>query len=87
MDERKTYRPNPDQKSFTKFGKEDIENADDFGDIFDIAEEMGVDLTGLDELEDMKTRLLLFYRKAEGEPNYKDVVSLILFPALIIIFN
>lgn len=71
MSERKTYRPGP---SFS-INKKDIEDADDYGDVFDIADQMGVDLGGLDELEDMKTRLLLFYKKAEGEPNYKDVVS------------
>lgn len=71
MSDRKTYRPGP---SFS-INKKDIEDADDYGDVFDIADQMGVDLGGLDELEDMKTRLLLFYKKAEGEPNYKDVVS------------
>ncbi|CAC5409767.1 unnamed protein product [Mytilus coruscus] len=36
---------------------------------------MGVDLGGLKEVEDMKTRMILSLKKCEGEPNYKDVVG------------
>lgn len=73
MADAKTFRGSRSQ-TFS-ISRDEIERADDFGEIFDIAETLGVDLTGLDEINDMKTRLLLYYKKCEGEPNYKDVVS------------
>lgn len=74
-DTTKTYRPGPERAQTFAISRESIEQADDYGDIFEIADTMGIDLGGLDEIEDMKTRLLLFYNKCEGEPNYKDVVG------------
>lgn len=74
MADAKTFRGSRSQ-TFS-ISRDEIERADDFGEIFDIAETLGVDLTGLDEINDMKTRLLLYYKKCEGEPNYKDVVSI-----------
>ena len=74
MADKKTYRESRSQ-TFS-ISLDEIERADDYGEIFDIAERLGVDLKGLDEIEDMKTRLLLYYKKCEGEPNYKDVVSI-----------
>jgi hypothetical protein len=68
----KTFSISPDE----------IERADDYGEIFDIADRLGVDLKGLEEIEDMKTRLLLYYKKCEGEPNYKDVVSIHVYKSL-----
>lgn len=68
-----TFRP--EMMKRLSISREAIENADDYGEIFDIADNLGVDLAGLDEIDDMKTRLLLYYRKCNGEPNYKDVVG------------
>ncbi|VDI31864.1 Hypothetical predicted protein [Mytilus galloprovincialis] len=74
-DNTKTYRPGPERAQTFSISRESIVEADDYGDIFEIADTMGIDLGGLDEIEDMKTRLILFYNKCEGEPNYKDVVG------------
>lgn len=74
-DNTKTYRPGPERAQTFSISRESIVEADDYGDIFEIADTMGINLGGLNEIEEMKTRLILFYNKCEGEPNYKDVVS------------
>ncbi|XP_060075715.1 uncharacterized protein LOC132555385 [Ylistrum balloti] len=49
--------------------EEDIWNAEEFDEIFDYADKLGVPLDGLDELEDMKERLSMQLRKNEyGNP-------------------
>ncbi|XP_021369321.1 uncharacterized protein LOC110460623 isoform X2 [Mizuhopecten yessoensis] len=45
---------------------EDIKKVEDFDEIFDLSELMGVDLGGLDEIEDMKERLQMHLRKNEN---------------------
>lgn len=74
MADAKTFRESRSQTFLISL--DEIERADDYGEIFDIAERLGVDLKGLNEIEDMKTRLLLYYKKCDGEPNYKDAVSI-----------
>ncbi|XP_069141270.1 uncharacterized protein [Argopecten irradians] len=44
----------------------DIENVEDFDEIFDLSEVMGVDLGGLDEIDEMKERLQMHLRKNEN---------------------
>lgn len=74
MADAKTFRESRSQ-TFS-ISRDEIERAEDFEELFNIAETLCVDLMGLVEINDMKTRLLLYYKKCEGEPNYKDVVSI-----------
>ncbi|XP_060075728.1 uncharacterized protein LOC132555397 [Ylistrum balloti] len=53
---------------------EDIENVKDFDEVFDLSEIMGVDMGGLDEIDDMKERLQMHLRKNESG-NIKTVIT------------
>ena len=53
------------QSSEQKVVMDDIAEVDDFDEVFDKADALGVDLEGLDELDDMKERLLMHIRKDE----------------------
>ncbi|XP_033744459.1 uncharacterized protein LOC117330352 [Pecten maximus] len=46
--------------------EENIDDVDDFDEIFDLSESLGVDLGGLDEIDEMKERLQMHLRKNEN---------------------
>lgn len=53
-----------------------IKDIDDFSDAFDIAENLDVDLGGLEDLEEMKERLMMEFQKCQpGFINYKEKVG------------
>lgn len=74
-DNTRTCRLAMEGKQIFSVSFEDIEKVNDSNEILKIADQMGVDLVGIKEVEDMKTRMILSLKKCEGESNYKDVVS------------
>ena len=60
------------QTSF-HYTRRDIEAIDDFDDAFDIADNMGVDMAGLDTVEAAKQRLIMDLEKTIAG-NYKSQV-------------
>jgi len=54
---------------------DDILGADDYDEMFDMADLIGVNLVGLDEIDEMKERLLMHLRKGDV-CNAKTTVSI-----------
>lgn len=53
-----------------------IQEIEDFSEAFDISENLDVDLGGLEELEEMKERLMMEFQKCQpGFINYKEKVG------------
>ncbi|KAK3101391.1 hypothetical protein FSP39_003201 [Pinctada imbricata] len=57
-----------------EYTPEDIRQVTEFEDAFEMGEDMGVDMRGLDELDETKQRLIMHIEKKEGS-NYKQEVA------------
>ncbi|KAJ8301063.1 hypothetical protein KUTeg_020050 [Tegillarca granosa] len=60
-----SFRTNSEAKEIKE---EDILNLEDYDDAWEYAEELGVNLEGLNDLEETKERLLMHIRKGETNP-------------------